>query len=193
MGSLLIHAATASTDLLYKGWLTCSRLPIRIWPPINSLSFIKTEYFLLLFRFKTCTAYTDAEIPHPGNQLSFMLHELVFRGCHSQFSSYSYSCKFFCGYGTDAFRCGIIFHWWTQSWKITINNKLSTFASAGFGCRIHVNQGWFTCSRLPIRIRHPFNVLIFIKNIICLVIILILKHVLRRLMQKYLNPIINCL
>ena len=39
-------------------------------------------------------------MPQPGNQLSFMLHELVFLGCHSQFASYpytfasySYSCK----------------------------------------------------------------------------------------------------
>ena len=36
----------------------------------------------------------------PGNQLSFMLHELVFLACHSQialypytFASYSYGCK----------------------------------------------------------------------------------------------------
>ena len=41
-----------------------------------------------------------AERPQPGSQLSFMLHELVFLGCHSQFASYpysfasySYSCK----------------------------------------------------------------------------------------------------
>ena len=31
----------------------------------------------------------DSEIPQPGNQLSFMLHELVFLGCHLQFASYS--------------------------------------------------------------------------------------------------------
>ena len=43
---------------------------------------------------------TDAEIPQPGNQLSFMLHELAFLRCHSQFAlylytfaSYSHSCK----------------------------------------------------------------------------------------------------
>ena len=49
---------------------------------------------------KTCTAQTDAEIPQPGNQLFFMLHELVFLEFHSQFASYpyafasySYSCK----------------------------------------------------------------------------------------------------
>ena len=50
--------------------------------------------------FKTCAAQTDAAISQPGNQLSFMLHELVFLGCHLQFAScaytfasYSYSCK----------------------------------------------------------------------------------------------------
>ena len=32
-----------------------------------------------------------AERPHPGNQLSFMLHELVFLGYHSQFASYTYT------------------------------------------------------------------------------------------------------
>ena len=32
----------------------------------------------------------NAERPQPGNQLFFMLHELVFLGYHSQ---YSYSCK----------------------------------------------------------------------------------------------------
>ena len=31
-----------------------------------------------------------AERSHPGNQLSFMLHELVFLGCHLQFASYLY-------------------------------------------------------------------------------------------------------
>ena len=36
--------------------------------------------------------YLDyAEKPHSGNQLSFMLHELVFLGCHSQFASYPYT------------------------------------------------------------------------------------------------------
>ena len=29
---------------------------------------------------------------------------------------------------------------WKQSWKIIVSNKWSTFASAGFGCRTHVNQ-----------------------------------------------------
>ena len=32
-----------------------------------------------------------AERPHPSNKLSFMLHELVFFGCHSQFASYRYT------------------------------------------------------------------------------------------------------
>ena len=39
------------------------------------------------FDFKICTVQTDAEMPQPCNQLSFMLHELVFLGCHSQFAS----------------------------------------------------------------------------------------------------------
>ena len=54
----------------------------------------------------------------PGNQLSFMLQELVFLGCHTQiasyrymFASYSYGCKILQPYGADAFRCGIIVHW----------------------------------------------------------------------------------
>ena len=69
--------------------------------PISGVIFIKTEYFH--FDFKTCTVQTDAQIPHPRNQLSFMLHELVFLGCHLQFASYpytfasySYSCKRTC-------------------------------------------------------------------------------------------------
>ena len=33
----------------------------------------------------------DAETPHPSNQLSFMLHELVFFGCHLQFALYPYT------------------------------------------------------------------------------------------------------
>ena len=32
-----------------------------------------------------------AERPHPDDQLSFMLHEQVFLGCHSQFPSYPYT------------------------------------------------------------------------------------------------------
>ena len=42
----------------------------------------------------------DTERPQPDNLLSFMLHELVYLGYHSQmalypysFASYSYSCK----------------------------------------------------------------------------------------------------
>ena len=31
-----------------------------------------------------------AKIPHPGDQLSFMLHKLVFLGCHLQFALYRY-------------------------------------------------------------------------------------------------------
>ena len=34
-----------------------------------------------------CLDYAE----RPGNQLSFMLHELVFLGCHSQFTSYPYT------------------------------------------------------------------------------------------------------
>ena len=55
-----------------------------------------------------------------------------------------------------------------------------------------LNKGWFTCSRPPIRIRCPINGLIF-KKTIFLVIILILKHALFRLMQKYPSLVINCL
>ena len=47
-------------------------------------------------------------------------------------------------YGTDAFLSGIIFHWCSSNEnnhkKIIVNNKWSTFASAEFGCWIHVNQ-----------------------------------------------------
>ena len=93
-------------------------------------------------------------MPHLGNQLSFMLHELVFLGCHSQFASYpytlalySYSCKILQPYVTATV--------WTHSdavlsstgarltktvIKIIVSNKWSTFASAGFGCRTQVNQ-----------------------------------------------------
>ena len=42
------------------------------------------------FDFKTYTVQTDAKIPQPGNKLSFMLHEVVFLGCHSQFASHLY-------------------------------------------------------------------------------------------------------
>ena len=52
------------------------------------------------FEFKTCAVQTDAEIPQSGNQMSFMLHELVLLRCLLQFPSYpytfapySYSCK----------------------------------------------------------------------------------------------------
>ena len=36
-----------------------------------------------------CLDYVER--PHPGNQLSFMLHELVFLGCHSKLASYPYT------------------------------------------------------------------------------------------------------
>ena len=52
-------------------------------------SYISCYYF----DFKTCTVWTDAEILQYGDQLYFMLHELVFLGCNLQFASYSYSCK----------------------------------------------------------------------------------------------------
>ena len=75
------------------------------------------------FDFKTCTVQTDAEIPYPGNQLSCMLHELVFLGCHLQltsypytFASYSYSCKILQPYVAATVRMhsdavGIVLHW----------------------------------------------------------------------------------
>ena len=64
-------------------------------------------------------------MPQPDKQLSFMLHELVFLGCHLQFASYpymsasySYSCEILQPYvgatvpifshpGTNAFLSGI--------------------------------------------------------------------------------------
>ena len=63
------------------------------------LSSWKQNISCYYFNFKTCA---DAEIPLPDNQLSFMLHELVFLVCHLQFAlypytfaSYSYGCKIF--------------------------------------------------------------------------------------------------
>ena len=37
-----------------------------------------------------------------GNQLSFVLHELVFLGCHSQFASYPYT------FASDSYSCKIL-------------------------------------------------------------------------------------
>ena len=65
------------------------------------------------FDFKTCTFQTDPEIPQPGNRLSFILHELVFLGCHLQiasypytFSSYSYGCNILQPYVAATVRIG---------------------------------------------------------------------------------------
>ena len=65
--------------------------------PVFCLVYNNSCYY---FNFKTCAVQSDAEIPQPGNQLSFMLHELVFLECLSQiasypykFAPYSYSCK----------------------------------------------------------------------------------------------------
>ena len=52
--------------------------------------FIKT-IFIVVFLISNMYSLDDAERPHPGNQLSFMLHELVFLWCHSQFASYPYT------------------------------------------------------------------------------------------------------
>ena len=125
-----------------------------------------------------------------------MLHELVFLGggegggSHSQLASYpytlaspSYSCKILQPNVAATVRMhsdvvlsftGVLLI--KTVIKIFVNNKWSTFASAGFGCRIHVNQ--------PLHSKH--------KNIF-LVLLLILKHVLFRLMHKYLSSVINCL
>ena len=65
---------------------TSRRLPMRIQRPINSLIFIKAEYLSLLFYFLNMYLYclNYAERLQPDNQLSFMLHELVFLEYHSQ-------------------------------------------------------------------------------------------------------------
>ena len=64
------------------------------------LSSKKQNISYYYFDFKTCTVYTDAQVPRPGNQLSFILHKPVLLECHSQFTSYpytfasySYTCK----------------------------------------------------------------------------------------------------
>ena len=67
-----------------------ARLPIRIRRPINGLTFIKTDYLLLLFQFQIMYCLDYAERPHHCNLLSFILHELVFFGYHSWFASYLY-------------------------------------------------------------------------------------------------------
>ena len=75
------------------------------------LSSLKHNISCCYLDFKTCTVQTDTEISQPGNQLSFMLHELVFLGFHSQFASYpytfvsySYSCKILQPYVAAAVR-----------------------------------------------------------------------------------------
>ena len=83
-----------------------------------------------------------------------MLHELVFLGCHSQFASYpytfalySYSCKILQPYvaatirtHSDALLSSTGAPLMKTVIKIIVSNKWSTFASAGFGCRTHLNQ-----------------------------------------------------
>ena len=78
-----------------------------------------------------------------------MLRELIFLGCHSQFASYpytftsySYSCKILQPYVAPTVRMhsdAVVSSAGSLLMK-TVNNKWSTFASAGFGFRIHVNQ-----------------------------------------------------
>ena len=53
------------------------RLPIRKRRPINGLTFIKTDYLLLLFQFRTMYCLDYGERPHYYKFLSFILHELV--------------------------------------------------------------------------------------------------------------------
>ena len=83
-----------------------------------------------------------------------MLHELVFLGCHSQFESYRTHShricivvKFFQPYvaatvrmNSDAVLSSTGALYMKTVKKKIVSNKWSTFASAGFGCRIHVNQ-----------------------------------------------------
>ena len=83
-----------------------------------------------------------------------MLHELVFLGCHSQFASYPYTFALY-SYGYKILQLYVAATVRTHSdavlsstgaplmktvMKIIVSNKWSTFASAGFGCRTHVNQ-----------------------------------------------------
>ena len=57
-----------------------------------ALVFLKTIFLVIILILKhVLFIKSDAVIPDPGNQLSFMLHELVFFGCHSQFASYRYT------------------------------------------------------------------------------------------------------
>ena len=83
-----------------------------------------------------------------------MLHELVFLECHAQiasyrymFASYSYGCKILQPYvaatvrmRSDAILSSTGALLMKKVIKIIVNDKWSTFASAGFGGWIHVNQ-----------------------------------------------------
>ena len=70
-------------------------------PPLNGLILIKTEYLsLYILLILKHVLFRLCKKPHPSNQMCFMLHELAFFGCHSQFvlypytfTSYSHSCK----------------------------------------------------------------------------------------------------
>ena len=57
-----------------------------------ALVFLKTIFLVIISILKhVLFIKSDAVIPDPGKQLSFMLHELVFFGCHSHFASYRYT------------------------------------------------------------------------------------------------------
>ena len=54
------------------------------------LSSPRHNIFCYYFDFKTCTVQTDPEIHQSRNQLSFMLHKLLFLWCHLQNAMYPY-------------------------------------------------------------------------------------------------------
>ena len=73
-------------DIKTDGWhFQYQRLHLSNSDSINSLIFINTEYFFIILILE------DAERHQSNNLLSFMLHELVFFGYHSQFVSYPHS------------------------------------------------------------------------------------------------------
>ena len=81
-----------------------------------------------------------AERPHPGNQLSFMLHELEFLGCQLQvasypytFASYSHSCKILQPYVAATLRMhseAIFFSIGASRLKTFIKNQRSKIKNA---------------------------------------------------------------
>ena len=78
------YSLTRIVDRRYesKGWFTCSVYRYE-YEYLH-----KNIVFLVIILILKRTFQTDTEIPHAGNQLSFMLLELVFFGCDSQFASH---------------------------------------------------------------------------------------------------------